>query len=278
MTGFGSAENEDFAVEIRSLNHRFLDISIKMPPYMSKYEISLRNIIKEKFRRGRFDISISLVDGRMPRLRVNKEMAENIYTALSSLQKELSIPGRIDIGMLTEYREIFTEEEPEYDVNVLYSVFHSAVSNLESMRIQEGRFLTEEIRTRINFLKEATQKIKELAPEEMITWKNRFTEKLSLLLGSDMIDNNRILQEAAIVAEKTDISEELNRIENHLKQFNDILDSGDSVGKKLDFLLQEIVREANTLASKASDYDISKLVVEVKTEIEKIREQVQNIQ
>jgi uncharacterized protein (TIGR00255 family) len=278
MTGFGSVENNGFRVEIRSLNHRFMDIAIKMPPYMGQYEIPLRNILKTKFQRGRFDVSVSTNNHKATQLKINKERARNIYTALQDLQKELSIHGKINIDTLVQYSELLIEEDPKYDIDALYSVFNEALMNLEDMRIKEGKLLSAELRGRVESLTTMNNEIKLLAPDEVIRWREKITEKLRLILEAEGIDNARIMQEAAIMAEKLDISEELSRIENHLKQFVEILRNGNIIGRKLDFLLQEISREVNTLANKSSDYAISNLTVEMKTEIEKMREQAQNIQ
>jgi uncharacterized protein (TIGR00255 family) len=278
MTGFGSAENNDFRVEIRSLNHRFIDILIKMPPFMSQYEIPLRNILKGRFCRGRFDVTISTNNYKAMQLKINKELAQNIYTSLQDLQKELAINGTISIDTLTGYSELLIEEEPKYDIDALYSVFHEAISNLEAMRMIEGNVLSEELYRRIESLNMMNNEIKLIVPNEVVRWREKLTEKMKLIIDAEAIDANRITQEAAIIAEKIDISEEISRIENHIKQFIEILNNGNIIGRKLDFILQEINREVNTLAYKSSDYNISKLVVEMKTEIEKMREQVQNIQ
>ncbi len=278
MTGFGSASSNDFTVEIRSVNHRFIDIAIKMPSYMNQHEIPLRKILKTRFQRGRFDVSILMNSNKTAQLKLNTNLAKNIYTALQSLQKELSIPGEITLETLSGYREILAEEEPEYDTNVLYDVFQEAVGNLEEMRMREGTLLMEDIRRRIGSLDEMNKKIKTLSPDEVARWREKFTERLKLIVDAGILDNNRIAQEAAIMAEKLDISEEISRLESHLKQFLEILDKGTIIGKKLDFLLQEINREVNTLSYKTGDYAISNLVVEMKTDIEKVREQIQNIQ
>jgi uncharacterized protein (TIGR00255 family) len=278
MTGFGSSASHDFTVEIRSLNHRFIDISMKMPQFMCQYEIPLRNILKERFQRGRFDVSVSVTTGGATQLKINKDLAQTIYNSLRDLQKELALPGDITIETLKGYGEIFTEEEPKYNVEALYGAFHEAVSRLDEMRTREGSLLAEDIRKRVGFLEDMHKKIKSIAPEEIIRWREKFMERLKMVVETSMIDNSRIIQEAALMAEKLDISEEINRIENHLKQFIEILNNGDTVGKRLDFLLQELNREVNTLAYKSGEYSISSLVVDMKTEIEKIREQIQNIQ
>jgi len=278
MTGFGSASNADFSVEIRSLNHRFIDISIKMPQFMSQYEIPLRNILKENFERGRFDVSISLNEQKAPRLKCNRPLAKNLLSALKDLQKELSLPGRITIQTFSEYRDILIEEEPVYDVDTLYGIFHQAVFSLKEMRIREGNLLSDEIRKRTGALDKMIKTIKSNAPDELVRWREKFSARLRLIVDAGIMDNSRILQEAAIMAEKLDIAEEISRIENHLKQLEEIPGHGDAVGKKLDFLMQELNREVNTLACKSGEYAISAIVIEMKTELEKIREQVQNIQ
>ena len=278
MTGFGIAEDENFRVEIRSVNHRYIDISIKMPSYMNQYDIPLRNLIKERFRRGKFDIAISTSNHSAGRLQLNKEMAKDIYAAFQTLQKELSIPGDITIDMLAVYKELLIEKEPEFDRDTLYSVFHKASADLEAMRIREGDLIAQDVVQRIEQLSTMNNKIKALAPEEVVRLQEKLTERINIMLRDEAIDSNRILQEVAIMAEKSDISEEVNRIENHIRQFVDILYSDAVIGRKLDFLLQEIHREVNTLAYKSNDYSIAQLVVEMKTEIEKIREQIQNIQ
>lgn len=278
MTGFGSAEKNGFRVEIRSLNHRFIDISIKMPPYLSQYDIPLRNIIKERFQRGKFDITISADNHSFVQIGINKEIASKIYNAFQELQKELCIPGQINIDTLMGYREIFLEEKPQYNIDSLFEAFHEAISNLESMRLKEGKLLSEEQFQRIDLLNRLNNKIKSLAPHLSERYKEKFSERLSLMLGTRDIDSTRVMQEAVIMAEKLDITEEVSRIDNHIKQFIDTLNSGNVVGKKLDFLLQEIGREVNTIASKSGDYTISSLTVDMRIEIEKMREQVQNIQ
>ncbi len=278
MTGFGIAENENFRVEIRSVNHRFIDISIKAPPYMNQYDIPLRNIIKERFHRGKFDIAISMSNHSAAQLQLNKEMAKDIFTALQMLQKELYIPGEITIDTIVEYRELLIEKEPNYNINTLYNVFHEAISDLEAMRMREGKLITQDVMSRIEQLHAMNNEIKALVPKEVARLQEKLTERMKVLLKEEAIDINRILQEVAIMSERSDISEEVNRIENHVKQFVDVLHSDTAIGRKLDFILQEINREVNTLAYKSNDYTISRLVVDMKTEVEKIREQVQNLQ
>jgi uncharacterized protein (TIGR00255 family) len=278
MTGFGSAEKNGFRVEIRSLNHRFMDITIKAPPYLSQYDVALRNMLKEKFQRGKFDVTVSADNHRMAQVTINKDMAGKIYTAFKEIQKELSIPGKLDINTLAGYRELLVEEETAYDIHALYAAFREATSLLEAMRIREGNLLVDEQRQRAASLKATNDKIKSLMPSLIEQYKVKFSERLRLLLEPKEIDNAKVIQEASVVIEKLDISEELHRIENHVQQLTETLKEGNVMGRKLDFLLQEIGREVNTIAAKSGDYTISSLTVDMKLEIEKMREQVQNLQ
>ena len=278
MTGFGSAEKNGFRVEIRSLNHRFMDITIKAPPYLSQCDVALRNMLKEKFQRGKFDVTVSTDNHRMAQVTINKDMAGKIYTAFKEIQKELSIPGKLDINTLAGYRELLVEENAKYDIDALYTAFREAVSCLEAMRTKEGGMLVEEQRQRAASLKATNDKIKSLMPSLIEQYKAKFSERLRLLLEPREIDNAKVIQEASVVLEKLDISEEVHRIENHVQQLTETLKEGNVMGRKLDFLLQEIGREVNTIAAKSGDYTISSLTVDMKLEIEKMREQVQNLQ
>jgi uncharacterized protein (TIGR00255 family) len=278
MTGFGSAEKNGFRVEIRSLNHRFMDITIKAPPYLSQFDVSLRNMLKEKFQRGKFDVTVSTDNHRLAQVTINKDMAGKIYTAFKEIQEELSIPGKLDINTLAGYRELLVEENAKYDIDALYTAFREAVSCLEAMRTKEGGMLVEEQRQRAASLKATNDKIKSLMPSLIEQYKAKFSERLRLLLEPKEIDNAKVIQEASVVLEKLDISEEVHRIENHVQQLTETLKEGNVMGRKLDFLLQEIGREVNTIAAKSGDYTISSLTVDMKLEIEKMREQVQNLQ
>jgi len=278
MTGYASASDTQFSVEIRSLNHRFTDISIKMPPFMNQHEIPLRNILKEHFARGRFDVSISLTGQTTPGMKCDIALAKSLLATLQGLQKELSLPGSITIQTFSEYRDMLFKAEPSYDAGALYGTFQRAVLSLKQMRIREGELLSEEIRGRLAALKNMIESIRQRAPDELVRWRDKFTERLRSLADTGTIDNGRIIQESVIMAEKLDIAEEISRIECHANQMAETLDSGDTVGKKLDFLLQEMNREVNTLAYKSGEYSTLSIVVEMKTELEKMREQVQNIQ
>lgn len=280
MTGFGSAEKRGFRVEIRSLNHRFMDISVKLPPVLLRHEIALRDVLRQRFGRGKFDVYVSIAgDGREEEIKVNinKAAAKGLLTALNGLREELSIPGAVDIGTILNFKGLFMTEEVSYETAGLYEAFMEAVHGLELMRIKEGEALAVEIDSRAGNIEALNKEIIPLCPSVMESCKRKFLEKIKEFLPAGY-DDARLLQEAAAAAEKADITEELTRIKNHLEYLRTILSEGGTIGRKLDFLLQELNREANTIASKADDYRVLNIVVEMKAEIEKTREQAQNIQ
>lgn len=278
MTGFGASEKDGFRVEIRSINHRFMDVSIRLSPFLTGQEMPLRNMLKERFSRGKFDVLISAKSEGRTRLKLNTELAKEIYNSLNALKTELSIPGTIGIETLLNYRELLITEEPEYNISSLYDAFGEAIIQLEKMRGDEGKAIGEDVLRRADRLESINKEIIALSPDIIADCKRKFHERIEELLIGIEYDRDRILQAAAIMIEKSDITEELIRIENHLKQFKKILLNGDTIGKRLDFLLQELNREVNTIASKTDDYRISSMVIEMKSEIEKMREQAQNIQ
>lgn len=278
MTGFGSAENGGFRVEIRSLNHRFMDISLKMPPVLGKYEMKLRSILQQKFDRGKFDVYISAAGAGELKLRPNADIAREVHKALVELRDEVGVEGRVDLGMLLHWRDVFMNAEVEYDERALLEGFERAIEGLEEMRVKEGEALAAEMVRRADALAKLNDEVISIAPQAMEAAKARFFERLKELLSEKGCEDSRLMQEAAGAAERADITEETTRISNHIAHMRDILEKGGAVGRKLDFLFQELNREANTIASKTDDYRISEIVIEMKAEIEKAREQAHNIQ
>ena len=278
MTGFGSAEREGCKVEIRSINHRFLDIYVRLPSFLNQLEMSFRNIVKEHFSRGKIDISVTISERAALDPDINTDYVKKIYGAFKKLQEELPIKGEIDISALVGLHEMFIVTSQKYDAAAVTDVFTEALHDLGRMRIREGESLTAEIGLMVASLQEMNEKVKSLCDKVVADVTQKFNAKLKLILEEKEIDSNRLLQEAAIIAARLDISEEVTRIESHIKQFGEILAAGGIIGRKLDFILQELNREVNTIASKSADYNVSSLTVEMKTEVEKIREQVQNIQ
>jgi uncharacterized protein (TIGR00255 family) len=278
MTGFGSAERGGFKVEIRSLNHRFIDISVKLPPSLLSHEPQIRNAIRQRFERGRFDVYVSANGAGEVRLSIDESRARELYRALGELKKTLSLPGEIDIGMLLASRELVVAEEVHMETDALYEAFGEAVGELTEMREREGGEIAGELRERAGRIEALNEEVISLCPGVMEAGRERFLEKLKTFFPGDEYEEGRLLQEAASVAEKSDISEETARIRNHMGHLGKILSEGGAVGRKIDFLLQELNREVNTVASKSEDYRILQNAIEMKSEIEKSREQAQNIQ
>jgi uncharacterized protein (TIGR00255 family) len=278
MTGFGSAEKDGCRIEIRSVNHRFLDISMRSPSFLNKLEIPFRNMIKERFARGKFDIGITVSELASAELNINTEAVRKIYQAFKSLQEELSVKGQIDINTFIGLHEMFIETKPKYDLEVIAGIFAQALDDLAGMRSREGDTLGAELIGIAEELGAYNKKVQASCDKMLAEVRDKFNERLKLLLEGQEIDEGRMLQEAAIFAAKLDIAEEIARIDSHLAQFREILPAGGIIGRKLDFILQELNREVNTIASKSADYGVSSITVEMKTGIEKMREQVQNIQ
>lgn len=265
-------------MEMRSLNHRFLDVSLRIPQNLVRHELPLRNMIKERFSRGRFDVLVSTTDGEKMAMKVNMDLVRGIYDALRTVKDELSLPGDIGIETIAGFKDIIVTGEEEYDMDPLYDAFREAMDRLEEMRRREGTAIAGDVLARIELLRKMKGEIASLHPVVLSACMERFRERLHSLFGDLRYDENRVLQEASLLAERTDISEEIARIASHIGQLEKILSDGDTIGRKVEFLLQELNREVNTIASKTDDYRISGITVEMKAELEKIREQAQNIQ
>jgi uncharacterized protein (TIGR00255 family) len=278
MTGFGSAETGGFRVEIRSLNHRFMDISIKCPSAISKHEMALRQILKGRFMRGKFDVYISFLGEAGVRAKLNKAMANEVFAMLNELKEELDIQEDISLEALLNWKDLFIEEEASYDPEALLESFNEALIELEQMRIKEGEALTSDIGSRVDAIEELNSGIIYKCPEIIESLKGRFLERLNKIFKGFDCDDNKLLQEASSLAEKCDITEEVVRLKGHIEHIRNIFSEKGAVGRKMDFLVQELNREANTIASKAGTPEISENIVTMKAEIERVREQVQNVQ
>lgn len=278
MTGFGACEKDGFKVEIRSLNHRFLEISVRLLPWLSEHEVALRNMLKEQFSRGKLDVSVSFKDYSRIKFKANTDLAKELCSSMESLKKELSLSGSVGLEALLNYKEFLLVEEPDSDTQSLYSAFKDAVAQVQNMRKAEGDTLRKDMSGRIDGLEFMNKEIIKISPEASNSYKLKVLEKIKEMINYSESDQEKFCREIAVLAEKSDITEETVRIGNHLKHFRKILGNGDTIGKQLDFLLQELNREVNTISSKSSDSRISKITIDMKSEIEKIREQAQNIQ
>ena len=290
MTGFGRGEYNDgkrnIVVEIKSVNNRYSDINIKMPRRYSFVQDKVKNAVKERIKRGKVDVSIMVenITENDVNINLNMLLAQQYYDNLMKLKSELKLDGEVDLALLSGMPDIMkaqadVEDEEEIAAAILIPV-KEAAENLEKMREIEGRKLAEDLIMRAGIIKEMVDKIDKRADEVPKIYTAKLRERIAELIGNAVeIPEDRILVEAAIFADKCNITEELIRLNSHLIQLNNIISkSNQPDGKKLDFLVQEMNREANTIGSKANDIDITNVVIEIKAEIEKIREQVQNIE
>ena len=278
MTGYGSAEKEGFKVELRSLNHKYLEVSVRMPSFLMEQEIPIRKLVKAAFERGKIDVAVSLADKIQKKVRVNTDLAREMYNAFADIQKELALPGSLDISFFAGYRELLLTEESEANADSLFGALKDAVSAVGEMRHDEGAALEKELRLRLGIVKEKREGIEALSKDMIVAYKEKLSKRIAELLQNALPDETRMMQEIAFIAQKGDISEELARLGSHINQFGSFLSSDASVGRRLDFLCQEMNREANTIAAKVDDVNIINLTLDIKSELEKLREQVQNIQ
>ena len=290
MTGFGRSEYTDgkrnITVEIKSVNHRYSDISIKMPRRYGFAEDKVKNAVKERIRRGKVDVSIMVenITENDVNIKLNTMIAKQYYENLLELRKEFSVEGDITLQFLAGLPDVMkaipdVEDEEEITKAILIPVAEAA-ANLEKMRAVEGEKLAEDLIAKGRSIRSILDKIAERAPQVSIDYTARLRERITELIGGSIeVPEDRILVEAGIFADKCAIDEEITRLGSHLIQLENIVTkSTQPDGKKLDFLVQEMNREANTIGSKANDITITGYMLEIKSEIEKIREQVQNIE
>lgn len=287
MTGFGRAkvENDTFqiTVEMKSVNHRFLEMSIRLPKQMMVFEDKLRKIIAEQVRRGRIEVSISITgEGLVERkLSVNWSLLEQYQSIMKDIKGKFQLQDSITLEQLMAMPEVTAIEEiekvNEQFENSLYEAVRQATHMLKAMRVGEGERLHKDIAYRLQEIDNCVNAIIPHAPMVTQKYRERLENRLKELHNQDL-DEQRLLTEVAMFAERCDIHEELVRLQSHLDQFRETLQIEEPVGRKMDFIVQEMHREINTIGSKANDLTISKYVVEMKNNLEKIREQVQNIE
>ncbi len=276
MTGYGSSQNGWLRVEMRSVNHRFLDISIKAPPSFLKHEMKLRKLLQQYFFRGHIDVFITVISESV--LTVNKEFIKNATTVLRQLKSEFGLGGEIDISTVFSFKEAFVNDQKDMDEALITACFIEAIDKLKQMRMQEGALLLEELLPHVDYMEEILDRISSLNLDATTKMFEKTKQKMQELVKDLNIDETRILQEAAILSEKMDISEEIERLRGHIKQFRQNISINDKIGKRLDFIVQELNREANTITSKADEFEVKVLATDFKLETEKLREQVQNVQ
>ncbi|MHB8828212.1 MAG: YicC/YloC family endoribonuclease [Syntrophales bacterium] len=290
MTGYGKAEGvvsgRKFTVEMKSVNHRFLEISLRMPQILFSLEAEIKRRMGEKFSRGKIDVAIR-ADGNgaaegETRLALNLPLVRNYHALLTQLKEELNITEEIALSAITGLRDVFMPVETVEEAADLWGEFSpildEAIGNLSVMREKEGASLMLDLRDRLGMITGFLEEIATRAPAVVLDYQKRLTERIRELIAGVELDESRLLQEVAIMAEKSDITEEIVRFRSHVEQFSGLLTVGDAAGRKIDFLLQEMGREVNTIGSKSGDVGIARLVVEIKSELAKLREQAQNIE
>ena len=289
MTGYGSGEYENelyrFKVEIKSVNHRYNNISIRMPYHINYLEEEVRKAIKKELKRGSVDVFINLeyIEQSAIDVKVDMALAKSYKSALDSLVEELGLGDNVRLNNIISMSDVITTERKDVDEDLVSECLNEALSialsSIVEMRISEGRELKEDILDKIEKIEACLKIVETRSPSVVTEYKDRLHENIKNLIDDDIpLDEERLNNEVAYFADKCSIDEEVVRLKSHIKQFRDVLNESDAIGRKLDFLIQEINREINTIGSKANDVVISENVVNIKSELEKIREQVQNIE
>ena len=288
MTGFGRCEMEEsnrkITVEMKSVNHRYLDVNIKMPKKLSFFESSIRNELKNYVQRGKIDIFISYEDFSENNvcIKYNKDLAAEYLKYLRDMSEEFGLDDDIRVSTLSRYPEVFSMEEQMVDEEEIWKVLSKAIDgaaeNFVETRIKEGKNLAEDLIAKLDNMLEHVAFIEERSPQLMDEYRKKLEDRVKELLGDANVDESRLLTEVTIFADKVCVDEEIVRLKSHIETTKQTLIDGGSIGRKLDFIAQEMNREANTILSKANDLDISNRGIELKTEIEKVREQIQNIE
>ena len=288
MTGFGRCElmegNRKFTVEMKSVNHRYLDVNIKMPKKLNFFESSIRNELKNYIQRGKVDIFISYEDFSETTgvVKYNREIAGEYLTYLRQMANDFGLEDDIRISTLSRYPEVFTMEEVTEDEEEIWKELDQALKQaceaFVETRIKEGANLKEDLIQKLDGMLAHVEFITARSPQIIADYKQRLTDKVKDLLQDAQVDENRLLTEVTIFADKVCVDEELVRLRSHIEATKQALIDGGSIGRKLDFIAQEMNRESNTILSKTTDLEISNRAIELKTEIEKVREQIQNIE
>ncbi len=289
MTGYGRAEvlrgGRKITAEIKSLNHRYLEVAVRLPSALTALELEIRRKVGERFVRGRVEVTIR-VDGQADAeggsLRVNWPAVLGYRRMLEEVREKLDLPDPVTLEMIASLRDAFTRED-DSDAwaeagETVAEVMEKAIGSALEMREREGEILCRDLRERVEMLRGWLEGIAAKGPELVVEYQKRLAERVRELAGGVIADESRLAQEVAMLAEKTDITEEIVRFRGHMDQFLEMLAAGEAVGRKIDFLIQEMNREVNTIGSKSGDTEIARQVIEIKTELAKVREQVQNIE
>ena len=288
MTGFGRFEVSEaerkMTVEIKSVNHRYLDINVKMPKKLNFFEAAIRNLLKEYIERGKVDVFITYEDYSESSvcIKYNRDLAKEYLAHLRKMQKEFGLQEDFGAASLSRYPEVLVMEEQAVNAEELWEMLEPAIKGAAEQftqsRLREGEHLKSDLIGKLEGMLQSVSYIEERSPEILTEYRQKLTDKVKELLGDTAIDESRILTEVTVFADKICVDEETVRLRSHIEHMKKDLQAGGSLGRKLDFLAQEMNREANTILSKANDLTISECGIQVKTDIEKVREQIQNIE
>jgi uncharacterized protein (TIGR00255 family) len=288
MTGFGRGSNEEdgksFIIEIKSVNHRYLDLNIKMPRNLTSLEERIRKSIAEKISRGKVDVYVTqnTIASNDVAANFNFALADSYIKCLREVKDRYQVRDDISVSLIARFPDVITLNQQQEDIEKLWKninfSLNNAITMMVSMREREGLKLEEDILTRCDYIKKLLNKVAERAPAISIEYKEKLEKRVRELLNEAKLDESRLAMEIAIFADKTNVDEEIVRLNSHIIQMKETLELAEPIGRKLDFIIQEMNRETNTIASKANDLELTNIVLNIKNEIEKIREQVQNIE
>ena len=288
MTGYGSSKGIsgklEISIEVKSVNNRYLDCTIKLPRVFNSFEDKLKSIVQNAISRGKVDVYVSIDSSSADdiEIKINRPLVKAYVSALRTIASENTLHSEIRVTDITRFPDILQAVKRETDSEEVCKdigeLLKAALMDFNDMRTREGRKLSSDISARLCEIERLTKAAEELSPKRVEEYRKKLEVRMSEVLQNSAIDESRILTEAAIFADRTAISEEIVRLGSHISQLRELMETDEPVGRKMDFLIQEFNREANTIGSKGNDAEMSKVVVELKSEIEKIREQAQNIE
>lgn len=288
MTGYGRSQGvidgRDILVEIKSVNHRYFEFTPRVPRAYGYLEDRLKTLINSEVSRGKIDATVTVytVEGKDAQVQINRELLKGYVSALRSVKDELSLTDDLSLSAVSKFQDIFLLSKVAEDEEVIWQevkeIAKQALDRFVEMRLVEGRRMLEDINSHLKSIEACVEEIEKITPKTVSDYKEKLYSRIKEVLENKNVDDQRVLTEVAIFAEKIAVDEETVRLKSHLKQFAALVESKEPVGRKLDFLVQEINREVNTIGSKCQDVAVTSIVVELKSEIEKIREQIQNIE
>ena len=287
MTGYGRAklskDDREYQIEIKSVNHRYLDISVRIPKQLSYLEETIKKEIAKKVKRGKIDVFVTFENNSLEgkEIKINTELAKAYIDELKKLAEKENILSDIQVTEISKYPDVLNIQSSQDDEKITEEVLETiaiATDNLVQMRETEGNKISEDLLKRLNIINKKVEEIAKLSTGLIEEYVVKLEERINEILKNQEIDKTRLAQEVVIYADKCSIEEEVTRLNSHISQFKNLLNSNEAIGKKLDFIIQEMNRETNTIGSKANNLEITNGVIDIKTEIENIREQVQNIE